>query len=976
MKSKMLLVMVMLFMCISGSNSVFAIPFVQENYAKNLDKIYKKSSDYRSYLNQVEKLIDDAIRKIEKGGFGINKDKEKETLQQALNKKNEYGLTPIFYAADFSEYDLIVKMIKYGANLNIASDQDKKTPLFHALENDTPNSRVIKLLVDKGADVNYQVNNSDESSYTPLMAACQTRNKEIIKIILDKATSIDVRSKYKNSDNDDVLMTPFGFLCGKNAYEFSDILMALLDRGVNVNQIRKIGNMERTPFQNMCFNFDKRNIPLMQKMVEKGADVDSVFSGGNKDEIFSPLFCAVENKDKDLVKLILDNGKSFDEKISYNSSGSIWKGSILGYLAQFYNSNSEFDADSVIKRLVQEKGVNINTKIEYKRYEITPLGRLCLSHDSRENDCTEIIKFLLANRADTNIDLKVVWDDDKINTCTALHIVASKNDKNLYKLLKENSGNINLKDSYGLTPIERLRSHIKTNADKFAFDYAETDKANESLIENITNINEKSSDGKTMLQIALFHGDGETARKLIDKGAKWDSPDNADKNAFDYAVENEIYNIIDYFIEKKVNIGKSIFTVIDKVLENGNTNYLEKFLSYGDFSKVTVQFGIGKSKTSVGQIVYAALKNQDDTSLRQNRNRALDALTNAKEKISMEGLNKKEISSDGKTPLVACLSVYSDETTAMTLLQTGAQLAISDNDGKNGIDYAFDKNYSEIIRWMVENNTKIGTAIYNAIDNEMSGGESYIAEFMARENNINENSFDKRKDDPNGSYYVNPIVYTVMSNLETSKEKERIEIIKKLSELGFNVNKSMRGSIYNGNTALMMAVKTNQLEIAKCLIGLGAKADSPNTSTIDSEFKGKTPLFFALKLSDNGEMAKLILNAMEYKLKDVVLNSDDEKGVSLLMYLASYAEFDVMNGILPSFIEQNHNALERKDAKGRTPFLHAVMNNNDEKVMRLFRMYGANIEATDNEGNNAQVLAEYNGNKEIIKAKLEDWGVY
>lgn len=75
-------------------------------------------------------------------------------------------------------------------------------------------------------------------------------------------------------------------------------------------------------------------------------------------------------------------------------------------------------------------------------------------------------------------------------------------------------------------------------------------------------------------------------------------------------------------------------------------------------------------------------------------------------------------------------------------------------------------------------------------------------------------------------------------------------------------------------------------------------------------------------------------------------------------------------------VSKNERALERRDAEGLTPFIYAAKYNTDFRMIKLLRMYGADVEAKDKYGNNAIKLAKENNNDEKVLVRLESYGVY
>ena len=101
-------------------------------------------------------------------------------------------------------------MLNSGASINLA-DNDNENALHYASDSWEDNRHVIRLLIEKGIDVNAQNGNGT----TALQLACQERDYEIVEMLLNAGASINMTDKnYKNAlhcalesekDNGDVI---------------------------------------------------------------------------------------------------------------------------------------------------------------------------------------------------------------------------------------------------------------------------------------------------------------------------------------------------------------------------------------------------------------------------------------------------------------------------------------------------------------------------------------------------------------------------------------------------------------------------------------------------------------------------------------------------------------------------------------------------------------------------------------------------
>lgn len=94
------------------------------------------------------------------------------------NDTDENGLTPLHYAVERSNRDLITLLIQHGAAVDF-EDMKGNTPLLRALKND--DLHTVTLLLDAGADSGLK----NVTGMTPLQFAVQCCSMEIVEYLLD-----------------------------------------------------------------------------------------------------------------------------------------------------------------------------------------------------------------------------------------------------------------------------------------------------------------------------------------------------------------------------------------------------------------------------------------------------------------------------------------------------------------------------------------------------------------------------------------------------------------------------------------------------------------------------------------------------------------------------------------------------------------------------------------------------------------------
>ena len=138
---------------------------------------------------------------------------DNETVKKALNDgfnvntKDSYGNTALTVAADHCNLEIVRLLIEKGANVNV-KDNNKLTPVLMifrcAEENEKASLEIFKLLVSRGADVNVR----DEDNETLLMRACEDDSVEGVKLLLeagaDPNLKDDGKTAYEMTDSDEI----------------------------------------------------------------------------------------------------------------------------------------------------------------------------------------------------------------------------------------------------------------------------------------------------------------------------------------------------------------------------------------------------------------------------------------------------------------------------------------------------------------------------------------------------------------------------------------------------------------------------------------------------------------------------------------------------------------------------------------------------------------------------------------------------
>lgn len=278
-----------------------------------------------------------------------------------LAAKDKIGLTPLHLAAYTGPYEVVKFLIAKGADV-AARDDDGSTPLHRAC--DRGRKDVADLLIEKGADVNLRT----KLGLTPLSHAVDSGNIGLVKLLITKGADANTRDGegipvlhtaagrcYKDmvelliANGADVNAsfngTPLHLLTFSLAPQAKDMAKLLIAKGADVNH----GGMQRgmTPLHAAIENRNKdifevvmtsdanvnardesgrtplhylamhqaKEIPkemaneMAQHLIARGADVEAKDKSGN-----TPLHMALKGGGKDIVKLLIESGATYEYK--------------------------------------------------------------------------------------------------------------------------------------------------------------------------------------------------------------------------------------------------------------------------------------------------------------------------------------------------------------------------------------------------------------------------------------------------------------------------------------------------------------------------------------------------------------------------------------------------------------------------------------------------------------------------------------
>ena len=198
------------------------------------------------------------------------------------NRSPNYGGN-IHVASRIGWRAVVERMLYDGDNVNLRTVDSNSCPLHVAASSDK-NYAVVKLLLDRGADVNAR----GAEMTRPLQIACESDAIQVAKLLLDNGADIDAVG---------LRGTALSKACGRGNEE---LVQLLLGRGANVNLGEDGDGFTSFPLVRAC---RRGYIMIAQDLINHGADIKAI------DSLFgTALTAACSNGHEAIARLLLQKG--------------------------------------------------------------------------------------------------------------------------------------------------------------------------------------------------------------------------------------------------------------------------------------------------------------------------------------------------------------------------------------------------------------------------------------------------------------------------------------------------------------------------------------------------------------------------------------------------------------------------------------------------------------------------------------------
>jgi len=303
------------------------------------------------------------LKQIIQNVFENNSNLQKEFEES--NKEFCLGFGKELYATckfDGSNINKISLLINQGADVNWQNKKGK-TPLFAATFRN--HISAAQLLLDNGAKVDMVAGTGDWGDYwneaSPLSVAMLYGNVEMVDLLLNRGADLYQQNKTKK-----YMLVQYA--CHNDHVR---VMQNLIDNGADVNRRDTYSSAHpETPLIIACkFNSFK----VARLLLEKGADIDLADTYG-----MTPLFIACQKRYVDAARLLLDNGADVDKADKEGRT-------------PLYAACDQGNVE--IAQLLLEKGTDINKANEHG---FTHLHIAC------QKGNIKVVQWLIDNNANVN----------------------------------------------------------------------------------------------------------------------------------------------------------------------------------------------------------------------------------------------------------------------------------------------------------------------------------------------------------------------------------------------------------------------------------------------------------------------------------------------------------------------------------------------------------------------------------------------
>jgi len=519
-------------------------------YNVHIDEDFSKS-----YHPLLKAIYQNKIRTIKLLVENRNKNKNENRNTTVPIKTNKYGFTPLILSYLLNHRKSFKFLLKYE-DVN-EFDSNGYTILHYAILKE--DIETIKYLISIGADINYK-ENIWKSYNTPLDISIYICNKEIFFILLN---SKNIELNVPNGKGETPLVTTIKMKNYPIEYK-KFIIENLIKCGANIDFIDARRNSP------LVYAIQEKSFPIVNQLVENGANVNYVIKNENYWESESILMYAIKQGEVETAKYLIEEQASLNFKNKYEVSdlietmGRNRKIEIFEYLAKWDNN---IFMSSVVREIIMKRRLDLLKILILNRLDINledRHGNTPVVYAVEARDC-QIVDYLFkcgASIYGVNHKMEIIRD------------IINDGRLDLLKILVVNQLDIFQKDDHGQTfltyafsssqpAIVNYLIHCGADIQSLVNDpktvimiiYNRSLDLLKILVANHLNVNIKDENGNTPLVYAIKALDEQIVDYLIECGADIHSVNYEGETIYDIS-----YQYSNFYW------GRNIYTKIKKLL--------------------------------------------------------------------------------------------------------------------------------------------------------------------------------------------------------------------------------------------------------------------------------------------------------------------------------------------------------------------------------------------------------------------------
>ncbi len=436
----------------------------------------------------------------------ISIDTENKELVQAFlaQRKDTIPATPLCYAADKQNFDLVKILVEAGAEINPVYED--YIPLdwacglsYQNWETRRMKPEIVEYLIDKGADVN---------AGNPLWYASQALNSDtILQILFKKGAKAD-KALVTSAERNNPSLFKQAIAGGANINatdedgksvaaivaedDRTELLQMLADAKADFNKPDENGN---TPLH---FAVKSGSLNAVVFLQEHGAQVERKNNFGTTPTMLA--VCSKHIKNLEITKLLIDKGASLKASNFFKTENKN-----CPYLGSYTAAAAYYGNINILKYLIEEKKQAVDTQ-GFDPISNTNSGKTPFQC-AMENKKTEAMTYLLEKGANPN--------QTDANGKTALIFSMDYADNTLFTMLIQKGANVNVIDASKNSPLHiAVKNQIPQTVEK--------------LLSGGAAVNSQNADGNTPLHIAVatYNTNIEIINMLKKAGASNDIKNN------------------------------------------------------------------------------------------------------------------------------------------------------------------------------------------------------------------------------------------------------------------------------------------------------------------------------------------------------------------------------------------------------------------------------------------------------------------